>query len=73
LEEKTELAIIVCKEPCPVIYARHVEDRSVPDPVEIPLKEARKVRDEIKNKISEPIERIRHESHKERFQPQPFP
>jgi hypothetical protein len=37
-----------------------VEEWNVPDPAEMPLDEARKIRDEIKSKVLGLIERIKH-------------
>lgn len=62
LQEKAEKAIIVCSGSlCPVVYAKHVEEWNIPDPAEMPFEEARKVRDEIKNRVLELIERIKRE------------
>lgn len=64
LQEKAEVAIIVCSGSlCPVVYTKHVEEWDMPDPAKMPIKEARKVRDEIKNRVLELIERIKREKH----------
>jgi len=58
IQEKVEIAIIVCSGAlCPIIYAKHVEEWNVPDPAEMSLDEARKIRDIIKAKILEFIEK----------------
>jgi protein-tyrosine-phosphatase len=60
LQENAEIAIIVCSGSlCPVVYTKHVEEWDMPDPAKMPLEEARKVRDEIKNRVLELIERIK--------------
>ncbi|MEM2843483.1 MAG: arsenate reductase ArsC [Candidatus Bathyarchaeia archaeon] len=62
LQEKAEIAIIVCSGSlCPVVYAKHVEEWNMPDPAKMLIEEARKVRDEIKTKVLELIERIKRE------------
>lgn len=62
LQEKAEMAIIVCGGfLCPVVYTKHVEEWNIPDPAKMPLEEARKVRDEIKNRVLKFIERLKHE------------
>jgi protein-tyrosine-phosphatase len=62
LQEKAEIAIIVCSGSlCPVVYARHVEEWNIPDPAKMPLEEARKVRDAIKTKVLALIERLKDE------------
>jgi len=60
LQEKTDIAIIVCSGAlCPVVYTRHVEEWNMPDPTQIPLEEARHVRDAIKAKVLDLIERLK--------------
>mgnify|MGYP001773542888 CR=1 FL=1 len=60
LQEKADIAIIVCSGSlCPVVYTRHVEEWNMPDPAKMPLEEGRKIRDEIKNRVLEFIERIK--------------
>jgi len=60
LQEKAEAVIIVCSGGlCPLVYARHVEEWDVPDPAEMPLDDARKVRDAIKAKVLDLIERLK--------------
>jgi protein-tyrosine-phosphatase len=60
LQEKADIAIIVCSGAlCPVVYTQHVEEWKMPDPAKMPLEEARKVRDEIKDRVLELIERIK--------------
>jgi Protein-tyrosine-phosphatase len=59
LQEKADIAIIVCSgNECPVVYAKHVEEWNIPDPAKMSLEEARNVRDEIKHRVLELIERI---------------
>ena len=59
LQENAEIAIIVCSGSlCPVVYTRHVEEWNMPDPAKMPLEEARKVRDAIKAKVLNLIERL---------------
>jgi protein-tyrosine-phosphatase len=60
LQRKADIAIIVCSgNECPVVYAKHVEEWNIQDPAKMSLEEARKIRDEIKNKVLELIERIK--------------
>jgi len=60
LQENAEIAIIVCNGSlCPVVYTKHVEEWDMPDPAKMPLEEARKVRDAIKAKVLNLIERLR--------------
>jgi len=60
LQENAEIAIIVCSGSlCPVVYTKHVEEWDMPDPAKMPLEEARKVRDAIKAKVLNLIERLR--------------
>jgi len=59
LQEKADVAIIVCSGAlCPVVYAKHVEEWDIPDPVKMPLEEARKIRDYIKVKVLNLIKRL---------------
>ncbi|MEM2093349.1 MAG: arsenate reductase ArsC [Candidatus Bathyarchaeia archaeon] len=62
LQEKAERAIIVCGSngagACPVVYAKNVEQWNLPDPAKMPLKDARKVRDEIKRRVMELIAKL---------------
>jgi len=58
IQTRAEVAIIVCgSAECPVVYARHVEECSIPDPTKMSLDDARKVRDTIKEKVLNLIER----------------
>lgn len=60
LQENAHMAVIVCSGSiCPVAYAKYVEEWGIPDPAEMTLEEARKVRILIKNKVLELIERIK--------------
>jgi len=60
LQEKAEIAIIVCSGSlCPVVYIKHIEEWSIPDPAEMPLDEARKIRDTIKAKVLDLIKRLK--------------
>ena len=60
LQEKAEVAIIVCSGAlCPVVYTKHVEEWNMPDPAKMPLEEARRVRDAIKAKVLDLIERLK--------------
>ncbi|MEM3184693.1 MAG: hypothetical protein QXW92_03445, partial [Candidatus Hadarchaeales archaeon] len=44
---------------CPVVFAKHVEKWNLPDPARMPLREARKIRDEIKSRVLDLIRRIK--------------
>jgi Protein-tyrosine-phosphatase len=60
LQEKADIAVIVCSGAlCPVVYTRHVEEWNMPDPAKMPLEEARRVRDAIKAKVLDLIERLK--------------
>ncbi|MDW8061424.1 MAG: arsenate reductase ArsC [Nitrososphaerota archaeon] len=60
LQEKADLAVIVCSGAlCPIVYNEYVEEWDIPDPAKMPLEEARKIRDVIKEKVLDLIERIR--------------
>jgi arsenate reductase len=60
LQEKAEIAIIVCSGSlCPVVYTKHVEEWNMPDPAKMPLDDARKVRDAIKARVLDLIERLK--------------
>ncbi|MGB9683580.1 MAG: arsenate reductase ArsC [Candidatus Bathyarchaeales archaeon] len=62
LQEKANMAIIVCSGAlCPVVYTRRVEEWNMPDPAKMPLEEARQIRDAIKVKILDLIERLKTE------------
>ena len=43
----------------PTVYTRYVEHWEIPDPARMSLDEARKVRDEIKRRVIDLIERIK--------------
>jgi len=61
LQESAELAVIVCSgSECPVVYVRYVEEWSVPDPSSMTIEEARKVRDEIRERVYKLIDRLRN-------------
>ncbi len=60
LQKNADVAIIVCSGAlCPVVYAKRVEEWNMPDPAEMPLEEARKIRDAIKAKVLDLVERLR--------------
>jgi protein-tyrosine-phosphatase len=60
LQEKAEIAIIVCSGSlCPVVYTKHVEEWNMPDPAKMPLDDAGKVRDAIKARVLDLIERLK--------------
>jgi len=60
LQEKAEVAIIVCSgSECPLIYAKKVEEWNIPDPAPMPLEDARKIRDNIKRRVLNLIDRLR--------------
>jgi len=62
LQEKAELAIIVCSgSECPLVYAKEVEEWNIPDPAGMPLEEARKIRDYIKRKVLSLVNRLRQD------------
>jgi len=52
LQEEAELAVIVCSDAeCPLVYAKRVIKWNLPDPAKMPIHEARKVRNTLKEKI----------------------
>ncbi|MEM3506223.1 MAG: arsenate reductase ArsC [Candidatus Bathyarchaeia archaeon] len=60
LQEKADMAVIVCSGAlCPIVYARYIEEWNTLDPANLSLEEARKIRDSIKDKVLELIERIK--------------
>ncbi|MCS7133159.1 MAG: low molecular weight phosphatase family protein, partial [Aigarchaeota archaeon] len=60
IQEQADLAVIVCSgSQCPVIYADIVLEWNIPDPAEMPLDEARKIRDEIKGRVLDLVEKIK--------------
>ncbi|MEM1884992.1 MAG: arsenate reductase ArsC, partial [Candidatus Jordarchaeales archaeon] len=49
MQENADVAVIVCGgSECPLVFASHVEEWNMPDPANMPLDEARKVRDAIR-------------------------
>lgn len=58
-----EIGVIVCGESesgtCPALYTSYVEQWEIPDPARMSLDEARKVRDEIKRRVVDLVERIK--------------
>ena len=60
LQKKADMVIIVCSGSlCPITYGRHVEEWKVPDPAQMSLDEARHVRNTIKAKVFDLIERLK--------------
>jgi protein-tyrosine-phosphatase len=61
VQEKADLVIIVCSggSMCPMVQARRVEVWEMPDPAQMSLEEARRVRDRIKAKVFDLIERLK--------------
>jgi len=60
IQEQADLTIIVCSgSQCPVIYAKRVMEWNIPDPADLPLEEARRIRDEIKRRVLELVENIK--------------
>jgi protein-tyrosine-phosphatase len=61
IQEKADLVIIVCGggSMCPMVQARRVEVWDVPDPAQMSLEEARRLRDMIKAKVLDLIERLK--------------
>lgn len=62
LQEKAELTVIVCDgSACPLVHVKKVEEWGIPDPAYMSLEEARKVRDDIKRRVLNLIDKIRGE------------
>jgi len=60
MQETADIAVIVCSGAlCPIVYTEHVEEWDMPDPAKMPLEEARKIRDAIKERVIDLIERIK--------------
>ncbi|MEM2239480.1 MAG: arsenate reductase ArsC [Candidatus Bathyarchaeia archaeon] len=60
LQENAYMAVIVCSGSlCPVVYTKYVEEWDIPDPAGMPLEEARKVRNLIKDRVLNLVERLR--------------
>lgn len=59
LQENADIAVIVCSgSQCPIVYTPQIEEWNMPDPVQMPLEEARKIRDNIKGKVLDLINRL---------------
>lgn len=62
LERIADVGVIVCGESgskkCPVLFTRYVEQWSIPDPAGMSIEEARRIRDEIKRRVMDLVERI---------------
>lgn len=59
LQERADIAVIVCSGAlCPIVHTRYVEEWNIPDPANMPLDEARKIRDAIKDKVLDLIKRL---------------
>ncbi|MBO3810025.1 MAG: arsenate reductase ArsC [Candidatus Brockarchaeota archaeon] len=60
LQEKADVAVIVCSGAlCPIVSTEHVEEWNMPDPVEVSVEEARKIRDAIKQRVLNLIDRLK--------------
>ena len=63
LERISEIGVIVCGESesgtCPVVYTRYVEHWEIPDPARVSLDEAREVRNEIRRRVIDLVEKIK--------------
>jgi len=63
LERIAEIGVIVCGESesgtCPVVYTRYVEHWEIPDPARVSLDEAREVRNEIRRRVIDLVEKIK--------------
>lgn len=63
MQTKADASVIVCgSAECPVVYVKDVEEWSVPDPAKMSLDDARKIRDLIKLKVLDYIERLKSKS-----------
>lgn len=59
LQSMADIIVVACSGACPIIYAKHVEKWDIPDPAEMPIDEARKIRDVIRERVLDLIERIK--------------
>jgi len=63
MQENMDVAVIVCGgNECPLVYAKHIEEWNMPDPAKMPLDEARKLRDAIKERVIGLIEKLKAEN-----------
>ena len=58
LQEAADIVVVCSGLLCPSVKAKHVEVWSLPDPADMPLEEAKKVRDEIKKRVLKLVKRI---------------
>lgn len=59
LQEQSDLAVIVCSgTSCPVVYSRKIETWNIPDPSDMSIDEARKIKEIIKKKVLELINNL---------------
>ncbi|MEM3615899.1 MAG: arsenate reductase ArsC [Candidatus Methanomethylicia archaeon] len=60
LQENVDMAVIVCSGgECPLLFVERIEEWGLPDPAKMSLEEARAIRDLIKSKVLNLIERIK--------------
>jgi len=60
LQENVDMAVIVCSgSECPLLFVDRVEEWGLPDPAKMSIEEARVIRNLIKSKVFDLIERIR--------------
>lgn len=66
--KEVDIVVIMCSElevECPTVRAGHVEHWRIPNPADMSLEEVRKVRNEIKRRVMELIEKINSGSFKQ--------
>lgn len=60
LQENVDMAVIVCSgSECPLLFIDRVEEWGIPDPAKMGIEDARIIRDLIKSKILDLINRIK--------------
>ncbi|MEM0216970.1 MAG: arsenate reductase ArsC [Candidatus Bathyarchaeia archaeon] len=61
MRKTADIVVLACSGACPIVHSGHVEKWDIPDPAEMPIEEARRIRDEIKTRVLGLIERLKLE------------
>ncbi|MBS7659777.1 arsenate reductase ArsC [Candidatus Bathyarchaeota archaeon] len=61
MRKTADIVVLACSGACPIVHSGHVEKWGIPDPAEMPIEEARRIRDEIKTRVLGLIERLKLE------------
>jgi len=63
MQTNADAAVIVCgSAECPVVYVKDVEEWGIPDLAKMSIEDARKIRNLIKSKVLEYIEKLKSKS-----------